>query len=237
MKRSLHLLVIVVLTLASASTCVLAAATDAPRERAEPVPTLALPWPVTLENTATVCRVLGPTELELSAPAGVDLYISPDGKYRINKSPRLLFRPEGPFIFTAKIRPELKAMWDAGALMLFNDEEHFAKFCFELDPRGATRVVSVVCNGTADDCSALPVPVPDGAVYFRITGAVPGDTFSFYASVDGKTWYLMRSFRLMKTDALRLGFGAQSPSGTGCTAHFSEISLERRVPKDYWSGY
>lgn len=204
---------------------------------AEKAPSLALPWPVALENTATSCRVLGPAELELAAPAKTDLFISPDGKYRINLSPRLLFRPEGPFILTARVKPELNAMWDAGALLLFNDPEHFAKLCFERDPRGLARVVSVVCNGTADDCGSLPVPVPDGAVYYRITGSAPGDTFSFYASIDGETWHLVRSFRLARTDALRVGFSTQSPSGGGCTARFSEITLERRVPQDYWSGH
>ena len=81
------------------------------------------------------------------------------------------------------------------------------------------------------------MPTPDGALLYRITGIIPGDTVLFYASIDGKSWYLLRSFRLMKTNALRLGFSAQSPTGADCTAHFSEISLERRVPKDFWSGH
>lgn len=197
---------------------------------------LDLPWPVVLENAATVCRVTGPHDLTLGAPARTDLYISDDGKYRVNKSPRLLFAPVGPFILTARIHPELKAIWDAGALMVFNDAEHFAKFCFERDQAGRCRVVSVVCNGVADDCSSMPVPVPAGAIYYRIVGNAPGNTFEFYASIDGKDWCLLRTFRIEKTDALRVGFSSQSPSGDGCTTHFSEISLMRRVPTDYWSG-
>jgi regulation of enolase protein 1 (concanavalin A-like superfamily) len=78
--------------------------------------------------------------------------------------------------------------------------------------------------------------VPGGEIYFRITGAVPGDTFSLYFSRDGKSWSLVRGFRLEKTDALRVGFSAQSPVGEGCSVKFSEIKLERRAPKDWWTG-
>jgi regulation of enolase protein 1 (concanavalin A-like superfamily) len=199
-------------------------------------PELALPWSVSLENTATLQEVVSPTELKLGAPGKTDLFISPDGKYQINKSPRLVLRPEGPFILTAKVRPDLKAMWDAGALVIFNDAEHFAKLCFERDHHGLARVVSVVCNGAADDCTSMPVEIPDGAIYYRIVGAVPGNTFGFYASIDGKTWHAIRGFHLDKSDAVRVGFSAQSPTGEGCTVTFSEISLQRRVPADFWTG-
>lgn len=195
---------------------------------------LAIPWPLRLENTAQSCRVPGPAELELTAPGKTDLFISPDGQYRIDLSPRLVFRPEGPFILSAKISPEFKAKWDAGVLVLFNDAEHFAKFCYERDYQGVPRIVSVVCNGTADDCNSMPVP--EGSVYFRIVGASPGDTFEFYSSADGQAWFLLRNFRLAKTDKLRAGFSAQSPTGEGCTVRFSRIRLERRSPKDFWAG-
>lgn len=195
---------------------------------------LDLPWPAVLENAARSCRVLGPAEFELVAPGKTDLFVSPEGDYRTDRSPRVLFRPEGPFILTTKITPEFRTKWDAGDLLLFNDATHFAKFCYEQDYQGTPRVVSVVCNGTADDCNSMAVP--EGAVYFRIVGAVPGETFTFYTSPDGENWFSLRSFRLMRTEALRVGFSAQSPVGDGCVVRFSEIRVERRVPKDRWLG-
>lgn len=201
---------------------------------AAPEPALALPWPATLENQATALRVISPTELEMAAPANTDLFISPDGKYRTNLSPRLLFRPEGPFVLTAKVRPDFKNRWDAGVLMLFNDPEHFVKFCFEQDFQGTPRIVSVVCNGVADDCNSAAVT--GGEIWFRVVGSVPGDTFALYSSGDGKKWFPIRAFRMQKTDALRVGFSAQSPAGPGCTVRFSEISVERRAPGNFWTG-
>lgn len=197
-------------------------------------PSLALPWPVALENRAAALNVISPTELEMAAPANTDLFISPDGKHRANASPRLLFRPEGPFVLTAKVRPDFKTRWDAGVLMLFNDPEHFVKFCFEQDFQGTPRIVSVVCNGVADDCNSAPVT--GGEVWLRVVGSVPGDTFALYSSGDGKKWFPIRTFRMQRTDTLRVGFSAQSPAGPGCTVRFSDISLERRAPRDFWTG-
>ena len=187
-----------------------------------------------LENTATECRVTASNALELVAPAKTDLFVAPDGKYACDLSPRVVFQPEGPFLLTAKITPEFRTMWDAGMLLLYSDATHFAKFCYEMDYRGTPRVVSVVANGEGDDCNSAPVP--EGSVYFRIAGSVPGDTFTFYTSSDGRTWYMLRSFRLTQTRNLRAGFSAQSPVGEGCRVRFSEISVERRAPKDFWSG-
>lgn len=195
---------------------------------------LALPWAPVLQNPATECRVPGPGELVLTAPPQTDLFISPGADFRTDKSPRVLFQPEGPFILSAKIRPEFRGKWDAGVLLVLNDSEHFAKFCYEQDFQGTPRIVSVVCNGTGDDCNSYPVP--EGAIYFRVVGSSTRDTFGFYASRNGREWFPIRAFRLLKTDHLRVGLSAQSPVGTGCTVHFSEINLQRREVKDAWKG-
>jgi lysophospholipase L1-like esterase/regulation of enolase protein 1 (concanavalin A-like superfamily) len=191
-------------------------------------------WPVALENTAISCRVTAPNALELVAPANTDLYVAPNGKGGRDLSPRVVFQPEGPFLLTAKIEPEFRTKWDAGVLLLYSDATHFAKFCYEMDYRGTPRVVSVVANGAGDECTSMPVP--EGSGYFRIAGSVPGETFTLYSSSDGRTWYMLRSFRLTQTRNLRAGLGAQSPVGEGCRVRFSEISVERRMPKDFWSG-
>ncbi len=201
-----------------------------------PVPLVlpASPWPVALENPAAECRVTAPNVLELTAPAKTDLFVAPNGKGARDRSPRVVFQPDGPFLLTAKITPEFRTKWDAGVLLLYSDATHFAKFCYEMDYRGTPRVVSVVANGTGDDCNSMPVP--EGSVYCRIAGSVPGDTFAFYTSTDGREWYLVRTFRLTQTTNLRAGFSAQSPEGEGCRVRFSEIAIERRAPKDFWSG-
>jgi len=193
----------------------------------------AIPYLMNFQNSFINYKVISDNSLEINAPGHTDLFISPDGGYAINKSPGLLFKPDSDFILTAKIKLEFKSKWDAGALLVFNDAKHFAKFCFESDFRGSARVVSVVCNETADDCNSMAINKNE--IFYRITGSTKGKTFGFYYSTDGKSWFPIRSFKLDKTDDIKIGFSAQSPSGDGCLVTFSNIDLQQRKA-DFWEG-
>lgn len=199
-----------------------------------PEPRLEIPWSLTLENEARSWAVTRPDSLRICAPAKTDLYVSASGGHKNDRSPRLVFRPAGPFILTAKVTPGFMKKWDAGVLLLYNDGANFAKFCYERDYQGTARIVSVVANGQSDDCNGTPVP--EGAVYMRIVGSPTGNVFTFYSSKDGKRWYLERHFWMARTDKLRVGFSAQSPVGEGCEVEFSEIRVEQRALKDFWAG-
>ena len=201
--------------------------------RAQVVNINAIPYMMNFQNSVIEYKITGDNSLEINAPGHTDLFISPDGGYVINKSPRLIFKPDSDFILTAKIKPGFKSKWDAGALLIFNDATHFAKFCFESDFKGQARVVSVVCNETADDCNSMIVDKNE--IFYRITGSTKGKTFGFYYSTDGKSWFPIRTFKLDKTDNLTIGFSAQSPTGEGSSVEFSNIDLQQRKA-DLWTG-
>ena len=201
--------------------------------QAQEVKMNAIPYSMNFQNSFIGYKITGDNSLEITAPGQTDLFISPDGGYVINKSPRLIFKPDSDFILTAKIKPEFKSKWDAGVLLIFNDPTHFAKFCFESDFKGQTRVVSVVCNETADDCNSMIADKNE--VFYRITGSTKGKTFGFYYSTDGKSWFPIRTFKLDKTDTITIGFSAQSPSGDGCLVDFSNIDFQQRKA-DLWTG-
>jgi len=193
----------------------------------------AIPYPMNFQNSFIAYKINGENSLSITAPGHTDLFISPDGGYEINKSPRLVFKPDSDFILTSKIELKFKSKWDAGVLLIFNDPKHFAKFCFEADFKGQPRVVSVVCNETADDCNSMIVD--QNEIFYRITGSTKGKTFGLYYSTDGKSWFPIRSFKLDKTDTISIGFSAQSPSGDGCKVDFSDIDLQQRKA-DSWTG-
>jgi len=201
--------------------------------RAQVVKINAIPYVMNFQNSVIEYKITGDNSLKINAPGHTDLFISPDGGYVINKSPRLIFTPDSDFILTAKIKPGFKSKWDAGALLIFNDATHFAKFCFESDFKGQARVVSVVCNETADDCNSMIVDKNE--IFYRITGSTKGKTFGFYYSTDGKSWFPIRTFKLDKTDNLTIGFSAQSPTGEGSSVEFSNIDLQQRKA-DLWTG-
>jgi regulation of enolase protein 1 (concanavalin A-like superfamily) len=194
----------------------------------------AIPYPMQAENKALDVKVLGNSHLLMVAPGNTDLYIVSDGKSETNTSPRVLFKPDSLFILTAKIKLDFKSKWDAGALLIYNDSKHYAKFCFELDFSGQPRVVSVVCNEVADDCNSAPIARNE--IYYRIVGSTKENTFALFYSENGKEWLGVRGFRLNKTDNLRIGFSAQSPTGKQCRVDFTEISFQNRRLRDFWLG-
>lgn len=201
---------------------------------AQEVKISAIPYTMHFENEVISYAVINGTHLRIVAPGNTDLYTTSDGGYVTNKSPRLLFKPDSSFILTAKIKLEFKSKWDAGALMIYNDSSHYAKFCFEKDFQGQQRIVTVVCNDVADDCNSMPIAGDE--IYYRITGSSKSNTFNLYYSENGEKWFGVRGFRLNKTDNLRIGFSAQSPTGKGCSVEFSEINLQERKLKDFWKG-
>jgi len=109
-------------------------------------------------------------------------------------------------------------------LMLWSDERHWAKFCFEFSPAAEPMVVSVVTRGVSDDANAFTVT--DRTVWLRVSRI--DHVYAYHASTDGTTWQLVRVFSL--GDAVsdhRIGFEAQSPTGDGCTATFDQIRFTR----------
>ena len=84
------------------------------------------------------------------------------------------------------------AQYDAGVLLLWLDERHWAKFCFEFSPAAEPMVVSVVTRDHSDDANAFVVP--DQSVWLRVSRI--DHVYAFHASTDGRTWRLIRVFTL-----------------------------------------
>jgi regulation of enolase protein 1 (concanavalin A-like superfamily) len=93
-------------------------------------------------------------------------------------------------------------------------------------------VVSVVTRHVSDDCNSFAVDATH--VWLRVSRI--GSAFAFHASADGVTWKLIRHFSLPVTDLLRIGFGAQSPLGAGCTATFTALTYDAQTLSDLRSG-
>jgi hypothetical protein len=128
--------------------------------------------------------------------------------------------PEGDFQLSARVTVEFAATFDAGVLLLWADERHWAKLCFEFSPAGEPMVVSVVCRGVADDANAFTVP--GRSVWLRVSRI--GRVYAYHASLDGKTWQMIRAFLIDEdTSGDKVGFEGQSPTGDGCGVTFDEI--------------
>jgi regulation of enolase protein 1 (concanavalin A-like superfamily) len=171
--------------------------------------------------------------LELTTGAETDWFIDPGvASAPIMNAPALVGSPSGDFLLSARVAVAFAATFDAGALVLFDNDEVWAKLCFEYSPDREPMVVSVVTRTASDDCNSFVVDADH--VWLRVSRI--GRAFAFHAATDGATWRLIRHFALPTTDALRVGFEAQSPLGAGCTASFTDLRYETRTLSDIRSG-
>jgi hypothetical protein len=60
--------------------------------------------------------------------------------------------------------------------------------------------------------------------------------WAFHASTNGSYWQLLRYFTLGEASGARVGFLAQSPAGTGCTAIFDSVTYTSGAPADLRDG-
>jgi uncharacterized protein len=172
-------------------------------------------------------------DLSITAGEATDWFSDPAGTSERGNAPALLFAPpDRRFLFRAKVRVDFASTFDAGALHVRTRDDLWAKLCFEYSPQRQGTVVSVVTRGVSDDCNSDPI---DGReVHLRI--ARDAQTFAFHYSRDGRTWRLVRYFTLGNVTTLHAGFSAQSPSGHGCTAVFSEVMYRAQALDDIRNG-
>jgi uncharacterized protein len=165
-----------------------------------------------------------------TAAAHSDIFIDPgsdsqlNAESMLNAATLLGVPPDGDFQFSARVTVGFGSTFDAGVLLLWLDERHWGKLCFEYSPDREPMIVSVVARGVSDDANAFTV---DGrTVWLRISRI--DRAFAYHASLDGKTWRMIRFFALDEVSSpASIGFEAQSPTGDGCAVTFDDIRFTR----------
>jgi hypothetical protein len=184
--------------------------------------------PFTLSPSPEAAWTIGeaPATVTASASPHSDIFIDPGGGRRFNAESMLNAAtllgapPEGDFQFSSRVTVEFASTYDAGVLLVWVDDHHWGKLCFESSPDGEPMIVSVVTRGVSDDANAFVV---DGsAVWLRVSRV--DHAFAYHASLDGKVWRMVRLFAIdgARTPAT-IGFEAQSPTGEGCLVTFDDI--------------
>lgn len=198
----------------------------------------ALPFPLAPEGRkACEFAVDEAGTLTLSGEARSDLFHDPAGGLDHPDAGFLVgVPPRGDFALSARVTVPFEAKFDAGVLLVYSDEERFAKACFELSPHGKPMAVSVVTRRHSDDSNAFAV-VGD-TLWLRVTRI--GAAWAFHTSTDGTWWDMLRYFTLDEPAAdrehVRVGFLAQSPAGEGIAVTFTQIAYTEGAPKDLRDG-
>ncbi|MCE2997727.1 MAG: DUF1349 domain-containing protein [Cyclobacteriaceae bacterium] len=171
-------------------------------------------------------------ELVMVAGEKTDMFRDPNVTYNTDNAPKLLFKPDENFVLSAAIEHSFTNKWDGGALVIKADSLHWIKFCYEKDYTGAKRVVSVVTKNISDDCNS--VELTTNKVYYKIAKA--DNVITLYYSTNGTNWFLVRHLQFDVKSPLKVGFLAQSPTGTRCEVKFSEIRYQAKKIKDPYLG-
>lgn len=161
--------------------------------------------------------------------------VTPTGAHTPPTAERFVDDVEGDFQLRAYVEVDFRSDFDSGVLLGFVDDATWFKICAELDPDGTRRVVSVVTrDGASDDTNSWPIP-GDG-IHLRISRS--GETFAMHASENGELWSMIRYFSLgaPAPTTVKVGILAQSPTGEGTAARFSQLAFARRSPGPVRSG-
>jgi regulation of enolase protein 1 (concanavalin A-like superfamily) len=146
----------------------------------------------------------------------------------------VLSPPAGDWTCSARVSVQHRYLFDAGTLFVHQGPDDWCKLCFERSPEQTPTVVSVVTRGVSDDCNGATIL--GDAVHLRISRC--GPVVAFHYSTDGGAyWTLHRLFSMRNPDAeTAVGFLAQSPTGTSCTAVFSDIKMSSGAVQDFRDG-
>ena len=171
--------------------------------------------------------------LTLTSAAGVDWSNSSLGGPRELRATALAFDAPDHFTLSARIAVvSERSTFDAGALALWIDDEHWAKLCFEQSPQGQAMVVSVVTNTWSDDVNSTNVTADH--VWMRVSRL--GEAWAFHSSTDGVTWDFVRVFRLAVPEGATVGFLSQAPMGETCVSRFDQITWREETLGDLRDG-
>lgn len=171
--------------------------------------------------------------LVISAGAESDWFFDPNGQVTKSNAPVALFvPPDSEFMLSARVQVAFASTFDAGVFFLHESVNRWAKFCFEYSPQAKPTVVSVVTRGVSDDCNSSVIDSAE--VCLRVTRK--GEVFAYHYSLDGSYWNLVRYFTLGELTNLRVGFSAQSPTGQGSQATFSQILYREGAVGDFRNG-
>ena len=157
--------------------------------------------------------------LTLTSPGHKNLFISPGGNFRQTDAPMVLFPAGEQFVLTVRVAAPLGEVYDVAALVLYQDENNWAKLCYEYSAEKKPTVVSVVTRGVSDDCNGPEIAADH--VYYAIVRN--GVEYSFHWSADGVSWHLFRHFRMDSPLPVRVGFAVHGVSARALTGTFSEI--------------
>lgn len=198
----------------------------------KPVAMKSIPYEMRIDNLLGKVKV-NAEKIEILALKGSDLFTDTTGAKNADNTPRLMFVPEGDFIFSAKVSSKFgETPYDGGALIVYADSKNWGKLLFERFKSGKIGVATTVSKGSGDD--AYHGTRDTNHQYLKIVRH--DSSYIFYTSQDGKDWNFVRHFELKSTAPVHIGFTAQAPMAEMFTASFSDVKYRAGKFTNFWQG-
>lgn len=198
----------------------------------KPITIKSVPYEMHADNQLGEVKVKA-DQIEIAAKKGTDLFTDTTGAKNSDNTPRLLFAPEGDFIFSAKVAATFgESPYDGGALIVYGDSKNWGKLLFERFKSGKIGIATTVSKGSGDD--AYHGTRDTNHQYLKIVRH--DSSYIFYTSQDGSDWNFVRHFELKTSGPVRIGFTAQSPLADSFHVTFSDVKYRTGKITNFWQG-
>jgi uncharacterized protein len=192
----------------------------------------AVPYEMRMNNQLGDVKVSG-EKITITARKGSDLFTDTTGTKNADNTPRLLFVPEGDFIFSARVSAKFsETPYDGGALIVYADSKNWGKLLFERFKSGKIGIATTVSKGSGDD--AYHGTRDTQHQYLKIVRH--DSSYIFYTSQDGSDWNFVRHFELQSSAPVHIGFTAQAPMAENFIANFSKVKYRAGTLTSFWQG-
>jgi regulation of enolase protein 1 (concanavalin A-like superfamily) len=172
------------------------------------------------------------TKFCIYAKKETDFFIDDLSNSNKSNAPFYFFNVDYDFDISVKIKPEFLNCYDAGGILIYQDDQHWIKAAFENTDLGYPSIVTVVTNDLSDDSNGEPVKNAD--VNIRLLRK--RDYFCVLYSHDAICWKMVRYFPFKISTVLKIGVFAQSPIGTGCFVEFENLKIQKNECQNLRNG-
>lgn len=171
--------------------------------------------------------------LVITASAETDFFNDPENGKVTATAPYLYKEITGDFIATILVEPDLSSVWNAAALFLYIDQDHWIKFGFENSDATGPSLVSVVTRNRSDDSNGV-ILKGEAKIWLRLIRK--RDLYAMHWSRDGQIFKMARLAHLPASETVRIGLEAQCPVGETAIHRFLQFSIQKKTVKDLRKG-
>lgn len=140
--------------------------------------------------------------------------------------------------FTVKVKMNYISEFDQCGIIVYQNEENFAKLCVENQLKTKNKLGSVVCKSKRSDWATQPFG-NDETIYLRVSKR--GINYLFESRTSGRNFEQMRLFDLPENKKVSIGLFGASPLGDGFEAEFYDFRFSENkwyldsddIPNEY----